>query len=469
MEKRDLHHQKRRDSQTQIFETYSVPRALLTMIMPAILSQIVHVFYNLADTYFVGMTNDPNAVAAVSLCLPVYNMLTAISNLFGLGGTSVLARALGTRHREKCKTAFSAAVWGALIMGAVYALGLLIFCRPLLKLIGGSSGDIDYAATYAIITIVIGGIPTILAAALSHLVRATGDSGKASVGMTLGAVLNIALDPLFMFVLLPKGYEVVGAALATTLSNVVSLIYFAVYLLKNRERDIFSVHPKQLRGCKSIMLEIIRCGIPGFCMIGLAMLSNCVLNALISAMGSSKAVAGLGIVRKIDSLAYAVNQGITQGILPLVAYYYASMKHDKMMSAIKLATVITVSFSLVCSILSYLFAPELIGIFIGDEGTITYGTSFMRILCLAIPVYSITFVIIAVFQAVGSFWEPSILSVLHKGTLDIVLLLLINGLFGSQFILWASPITETAALLVGLLMLLHLVHRLRLRHAAPTP
>ena len=439
-----------------VFNSMSVPRAVSAMVLPAIVSQIIHVVYNLADTWFVGLTGDPNTVAAISLCLPVYNIMTGLSNLFGVGGASVIARFLGSKNTDRARRSFAVAAWGAGIAALLYALVLTITARPLLLKIGGDAGSIDYAYTYTLVTVILGGLPTVLAAALSNLIRATGESRKAALGMTLGALLNIGLDPLLMFVLLPRGNEVLGAAIATALANVISLIYFLLFFARNRN-GIYSFAPRLLRHGGRILRDVLSCGLAGFTMVAMAMLSNCFLNAMIAELGAGAAVAGLGIVRKIDSLAYAVNQGITQGMLPLVAYCYASGKHERMKSIIALSTACTVIFSLICSTVSYLLAPELVEIFIRDGETVHYGASFLRVLCLAIPIYSATFVIIAVFQAVGRSVEPFVLSVLHKGSVDILLLFLFRRLFGLEHILWATPVMESIALLVALMLLLKLL------------
>ena len=439
------------EKEKYIFEQLPIPKALAAMILPTILSQIIHVVYNLADTWFVGLTNDPNAVAAVSLCLPVYNLLTGFSNMFGIGGASVVSRALGLNHPTRARRAFSCAFWCAALAAVGYSLLLLTCMRPLLLLIGGNEGSIDYAVSYTVITILIGGLPTILAATVSHLFRAAGESGIASRGMIVGAVLNIALDPLFMFVLLPRGNEVAGAAIATALSNLASLVYFGVNI--HRRKGLYCVDPRLLRQAKPVAAEIVRCGAPGFLMVALAMFANCFLNAAIAMLAGSAGVAGIGIVRKVDSLAYAVNQGITQGMLPIVAYCYATGKRRRMWTAFRYSMGLTVGFSLICTLVSLLLAPELIRLFIRDAETIRYGAWFLRVITLTIPIYSGTFIIIAAFQAIGRSTEPFLLSILHTGTLDVVLMLLIIQLLPLQLVLWASPITELLALVVGLVMI----------------
>lgn len=446
----------------RIFAEYPVPKAVAAMVVPTIISQIITVIYNLADTWYVGLTGDAAAVAAISLCLPVYNIMTAFGNLFGIGGSSVIARALGTGQQQKAQTAFSVAVRGALVAAASYALLLLLCARPFLLCIGGDADSIDYAVWYTYITMVIGGIPTILSAVFAHLIRSTGQSKTASFGITVGAVLNMVLDPLFMFVLLPKGNEVIGAAIATAISNVVAMIYFIVYILRSLDNELFRFALEKGAQIKGTLLDVLRCGIPSFFLLAAGQISNFFLNGMIAQMGASAAVAGIGVVRKIDSLAYAVNQGITQGMLPIVAYCYASRRIARMKSVVAFSSVCTVGFSLLCSICSYVFAPQLIRFFINDVATITYGSQFLRVLCIAVAIYPLLFVIIAVFQAVGQSAKPFLLSLLHKGSLDIVLFFVIRKLCGLDYILWASPIMAAVALVVGVVLVVQLFRSLHL-------
>lgn len=436
----------------RIFGEYPVVKAVATMVIPTIISQIITVIYNLADTWFVGLAQNAAAVAAISLCLPVYTMMTAFSNLFGIGGASALARALGVRDKCRAERVFAVSVFGSLCSAILYSLVLCICARPLLMLIGGDASSIDYAVWYTRITIVIGGVPTIMSATFAQLIRATGESKKASFGITLGAILNMVLDPLFMFVILPKGNEVIGAAIATAISNVVSALYFLIYIFKHKEENIFRFKLHRGEGLRKTFVSIVKCGAPSFCLVGMAMFSNCFLNGMIAEMGSSAAVAGIGIVRKVDSLAYAVNQGITQGMLPIVAYCYSSGRYKRMKSVIGFSSICTVSFSLICSICSYIFAPYLIRFFINDADTIIYGSQFLRVLCIAVAIYPLLFVIIAVFQAVGESVKPFLLSLLHKGSVDIVLLFVIRKIWGLEYILWAAPVMDAVALVVAVLL-----------------
>lgn len=447
-----------------VFSEAPIGKAVRTMIFPTIISQIIMVIYNMADTWYVGLTGNAYAVAAVSLCLPVYSILSAVSNLFGIGGAGAMARALGVHDRKRAGKVVGMTLLGAMAGAVLYAWFMAAAARPLLLLIGGDDHTIAYAVSYTFWTIVVGGIPTILSPVCGHLIRAMGRPKAASFGMMLGAVLNILLDPLFMFVLLPSGHEVQGAAMATALSNGFALVYFAVYLA------VFRKNPDSIRadqenktgkqekgrmsfgGYRRLMGEILVGGIPGFCMVALAMVSNCVLNSMISDLGS-EAVGGLGIVRKIDQLAYAVNQGITQGMLPLAAYCYSAGLTARLWKAVRISAIYSEGFSLICTALSLLFSRQLVTFFIRDSMTVHFGAEFLRVLCLAIPVYTLTFIIIAVFQAMGRGLWPFILSVLHKGSLDILLLFVIRETLGTERLVWAAPISELTALMVGIGML----------------
>lgn len=452
----------------KIFKEYPVGQALAAMVLPTIVSQVIFVIYNIADTWFVGLTNDANAVAALSLCLPVYALLTAFSNLFGSGGASVMARAMGRGHSDRASQACALAIWGACASALSYAALMFVVRRPLLLLIGGDGSDIHDALIYATITIIIGGLPTILANTFGHLVRASGHPKTASFGMILGALLNIGLDPLFMFVLLPRGNEVAGAAIATALSNLVSCLFLGAFMLRHQSEGFYTLRLGARGTNLSVLGKIVKGGLPAFCMVGMAMFSNCFLNGILSRLGSA-AVAGVGIVRKIDSLAYAVNQGITQGMLPLVAYCFAAGRKLRMRKAIWYSTIVSEGFSLICTGASILFAPELVGFFIREPRTIHFGAHFLRILCIGVPIYSITFIVIAVLQAVGKGIEPFILSILHKGTLDVVLMFVLAHVYGIDAILWASPISEICAMCIALAMLAAFLHRDSLEQTTSDP
>ena len=212
-------------SKQELFASTPVPKALVTMAVPTIISQLINLIYNMVDAFFIGRTGNSYMMAATSLTLTLVMMIAALSNLFGIGGGSLFARLMGVRKPEEARKVSAFSVYGAVCIGAVYSLLVGVFLDPLLRFLGASDATIGYARSYALVVIVIGSIPAILSQVLAHLLRNAGFSGQASAGLSGGGILNVLLDPLFMFVLLPKGQEVTGAAIATALSNTCACAY----------------------------------------------------------------------------------------------------------------------------------------------------------------------------------------------------------------------------------------------------
>ncbi len=208
------------ESKTYIFESMPVPQALFTMGVPTVISQLINLAYNVVDAFFIGRTGSSYMMAATTLVLTLTMMVVAISNLFGVGGGSLYARLLGTHQEEEAGRVSAFSVYGAIAVAALYSALVGIFMDRLLRALGASDATIGYARQYTWIVIVAGTIPALLSLVLANLLRNAGYAGKASIGLSSGGILNMALDPLFMFVLLPKGCEVMGAAIATLISNI---------------------------------------------------------------------------------------------------------------------------------------------------------------------------------------------------------------------------------------------------------
>ena len=225
----------------QIFEKMPVPKALATMAIPTIISQLITLIYNIADTWFIGQTDNPYMVAASSLVLTVFLMTVAITNLFGVGGGTLAVRLLGSGEEQEARKVVSLSLSLAAGASLLYSVCCLIFMNPLLRFLGASDNTIGYARQYLFFVVVLGGIPTVLSSTMSSMLRNVGFSKEAAFGLSLGGILNVVLDPLFMFVLLPDGYEVMGAAIATLLSNCISFIYFILIYRRVQNTSILSL------------------------------------------------------------------------------------------------------------------------------------------------------------------------------------------------------------------------------------
>ena len=232
---------KEKRNRTEIFETMPVPKALAVMAIPTIISQIITLIYNMADTWFIGMTDNPYMVAASSLVGTVYLLTAGIANLLGVGGGSLVVRLMGSKDPDEARKVASLSLVMVCGASALFSLLCLIFMDPLLWLLGASVNTIGYARQYLFCVVVLGAVPTALGSVMSAMLRNVGYSKEAGFGMGLGGVLNVILDPIFMFLLLPDGCEVLGAALATMLSNVIAFLYFVVIYRRVSREDRKSV------------------------------------------------------------------------------------------------------------------------------------------------------------------------------------------------------------------------------------
>ena len=389
---KDWRHRMKTD-QTELFEHTPVRRAVLALILPTVISHIITVVYNMADTFFIGQMNDPDQVAAATLSLPLFFMLTGIANLFGIGGSSLISRSLGAGDRDKACQGAAFSIWAA----AAYSAVIWLLRPALLSWLGADSGTYRYCADYVLWTTVLGGVPTVLSACLAHLVRAEGDSLRSSAGIAMGGILNIVLDPILIFGL---GLGVMGAALATMLSNAAALLYFVLLILRRRGNMVIRFSPKHFTLSGRIPGDVLLVRFPSFLMMLMSTVSNLTLNKLVVSY-SNQAIAGMGIAKKIDMLVTAVSNGMTQGVLPLIGYCYAAGRCDRMREAIKTAFLHSCSIAVGGAAALSACAPLVIRAFLADEVTVAYGQHFLRVICLTCPAVSITMMTICISRPPG--------------------------------------------------------------------
>lgn len=440
----------------QLFTTLPVSRAVISLAIPTVIAQLITVIYNIADTFFIGQLGDPNQVAAATLAMPLFIFLTAFANLFGIGGASMISRCLGAGDRERARQTSSFCIWSAALLALCYGIAVLLLRDTLLPLLGTDATTLGFCSSYIFWTVCVGAVPTVLNAALAHLIRSEGYSGQASFGVAFGGVLNMLLDPLFIFMF---KMEIAGAAIATMLSNAAATVYFFLFLYRIRKRSAITPSPKCFTLGKGIPAEVLSVGLPSFLMTLMSTLSNLTLNKTIASY-SNEAVAGMGIAKKIDLMAFAIAQGMTQGTLPLIGYNYSARNHRRMLAALKvlLADCLVIAFGGMA--LMFLAATPITRCFINDAATMAFGRTFLRIVCIACPTTALNFLAITIFQATGKKVQPLILSLLRKGGLDIPLMLLFNSLVGVNGIAWATPLADALALIVSAALTLPYLKRL---------
>jgi len=426
---------------TEMFERMPVGKALLTMAIPTIISQMITMIYNLADTFFIGKSNDPYKVAAASLVGVLYFMLNSLANLFGVGGGSLLSRLLGEKREDDARRVGAFSVYGSVVIAAIYSLVCLLFTEELARLLGASDNTVGYASDYLFWVVAIGGIPSTLGLTMSHLLRSAGYSKEAGTGLAIGGISNIILDPLFMFVLLPAGNEVTGAALATTLSNLIALGYFVSVYCRLKGKTVLTMSPRYANPERKLIGAIFSIGLPSALTALLANLTSIVKNNLTAGYGDIE-MAAYGIVIKADMLPLNIGMGLCQGMMPLVAYNYAAKNYPRMKAFTKAAQVAGMTAACAFIVVSELLAPQIIGIFIKDATTIAYGKDFLRIACLATPFMISNFQKIYCLQAMGKGKESLILGICRQGLFALPILLVMNHFIGLYGVVAAQLISD---------------------------
>ena len=421
----------------EIFETWQVPRALAKMAIPTIVSQLITLVYNVADTWFIGQTNNPYMVAASSLVLTVFLMTTGIANLFGVGGGSLVVRLLGRNDEDEAEKVASLSLVMAAASSLFFSILCFLFMNPLLRLLGASDNTIGFARQYLMFVVVIGCFPTVLANTMSSMVRNIGYSREAGFGLGMGGVLNVILDPLFMFVVFPDGYQVMGAAVATMLSNFITLAYF-IFVYKKLEGKTVLALPRSIEKIRrESMGSLFSVGIPAAMSLLLFDLCNIVINRLASGHGDIE-LAAIGIVLKVERLPLNIGIGICLGMTPLVAYNYASKNHKRMKDFFRTARLVGLIVSVLCVVFYRICAPYIIGAFISDADTVRFGTQFLQSRCFATPFMFLSFHMVHFMQAVDRGKVSFLLAVIRQLCLNIPLLFFLNMFFGMNGIVWTQ-------------------------------
>ncbi|MBQ8074625.1 MAG: hypothetical protein IJ237_01440 [Oscillospiraceae bacterium] len=430
-------------SRRELFENAPVLNAVLVLAIPSMIGQVILVIYNIADTLFVSFSNSDEMITAVTVCMPAFMFLSAISNLFGVGGASVISRALGSRLKEKAKQVSAFSLWGCIVVTVLYCLGALAFLPQFVNLLGGSAPIVhENACAYLKVAVVFGGLGAALSTLMAHLLRSEGYSVQASIGIAIGGLLNICLDPLFMFVLLKPGNEALGAAIATALSNYVALAYYAVLLRIRKKEIVMGLIPNLKMLGDGIPKAVFFVGIPACLMTLCENISYAVLEKLMVSAGTA-AQAGVGVAKKVNMLAHCIVRGMAQGVLPLIGYNYSSGNRRRMRKIVTCSGAISVGLSLLCMIICLLFAGHLIGIFIRpDAASHRFGVAFLKIFCIGAPFSAFAYTVISFFQATGQGVKSLILALLRKGFLDIPLMFLLHSLYRVYGIVWATPLAD---------------------------
>lgn len=440
------------ESTTYLFEQMPIPGAVAKLAVPMVIANLVTIVYNLADTFFVGMLNDPVQNAAVTLVYPVILAFYAVTNLFGIGTSSMMSRSLGRKDYERTRNCSVFGFYGAFFCAAALALLCTIFKTPLLGMMGADSGTTEAASAYLLWTVSCGAVPAILNVVQGTMIRSEGASLHAGIGTMSGCILNIILDPIFI---LPWGLGLgaAGAGLATFLSNCFATCYFLVLTRIKRGKTFVSLDIRRLKYLnREVVLGILGVGVPASIQNLMNVTGSTILNNFTAVYGAA-AVAAMGIGQKLHSIPMQMVFGFTQGIMPLVSYNYASGNRQRMKKTIIFGLGLVIPVMTTVTLCFWIFSPQLIRLFMDNEEIMLYGPRLLRGLCLSLLLLSIDFTAVGVFQALGRGHYALVFAVMRKLLLEIPLLYILNAVLPLYGLAYAQTGAELVLAAAALIML----------------
>ena len=446
------------DKKTYLFEEAPLGRAVMTLAIPTVISSLVTVLYNLADTYFVSMLNDSVQNSAVTLAAPVMLAFNAVNNLFGVGSSSLMSRSLGCRDYDTVAKSSAFGFYCSLICGLLFSLLCFTFRTPLLYLLGADADTFEATNQYMFWTVCLGAAPTILNVVMAYLVRSEGSAMHASIGTMTGCLLNIVLDPIFI---MPWGLGMgaAGAGLATFISNCVACGYFFVLLAVKRGRTYVCINPGKLSFEGRIVRSVCGVGIPAAIQNLLNVTGMTILNNFTSNYGAN-AIAAMGICQKLAQVPMYASMGFSQGVMPLVSYNYSSGNIKRMRGGVHIALIVCLAIMSVVTVLYVAFPAFFVRLFMHDEAVVGYGSRFLVGLSLAQPFMCVDFMAVAVFQAVGLGRNSLIFAIMRKIVLEIPAIIVLNMLFPLYGLAYAQLVAEVVLAVAAVVVLTRLFRRL---------
>ncbi|HIQ73484.1 MAG TPA: MATE family efflux transporter [Candidatus Cottocaccamicrobium excrementipullorum] len=433
------------ENSQDLMSSMKVSRAVAKMAIPSVISSLVTVVYNMADTFFVGQTGDPLQVAAVSLTNPIFILMMAFANMFGMGGSAVLSMALGEKNEKRAKNASSFVTWASLLVGVAFAFVLVAGMNPVLALFGADQQTYEFAKGYTLH--IAWGAPFIIwSAAASFVVRAEGASREAMVGSMIGTIANIVLDPIFISVL---DQGTAGAAIATSIGNILASIYYLWYFLKKSQ--VLSISWRYFTCREGILTRVCSTGLPTAIFSGLMSVSTIVLNQILVVYGNAP-VAAIGIVFKANMFITFLQMGLANGVQPLLGYNFGSgdVKRFREIESFTKRSCLVVG--VLATVLYFLLREPIIRLFINDDQVVAYGVEMLVAYMVSGPVIGILFVNMNCMQSVGHALEASVLSVLRQGVLLIPLLYLLQAVFGLTGVIFGQSLTDYAAVILSIII-----------------
>ena len=437
-----MEQQKKDTNDQELMRSMKVSKAVAAMAIPSVISSLVTVVYNMADTFFVGQTGDALQVAAVSLTNPIFILLMAFANMFGMGGSAVASMAVGEGKPQKVKNTTAFITYASLTVGVGAAVLLLACMSLILKIFGANGETYEYAKGY--VQYIAWGAPFIIwSAAASFVVRSEGASKEAMIGSMVGTIANIVLDPLFITGL---HMGAAGAAIATTIGNILASLYFVWYFLKKSRQ--LSILPKDFTLREQISGRVCAIGLPTAIFSALMSVSTIVINQILVKYGNAP-VAAIGIVFKANMFITFLQMGLANGVQPLLGYSYGAGNISRFREVERFTKICCLVTGIVATVLYFIGREPIIRMFISDDEVVYYGVKMLVAYMISGPVIGMLFVNMNCMQSVNHSLPATILSVMRQGVLLIPLLYVLQFFWGMEGVIYGQSITDYIAVFLS--------------------
>lgn len=430
-----------------------IPKILIKLSLPAIVAMLINAIYNTVDAFFIGKLGT-SAIGAVAVAFPIFSLIGAIGLTFGIGGASYISRSLGAGNKPEADRTTSTAFFTSLISGIIFTVLGLVLIIPLLRAFGATDTILPFAKDYTRI-LIMGSIFTMLNMTMNNMVRAEGNAPLSMIAMITGAVLNIGLDPIFIFTF---NLGITGAAIATVISQSISTIILLTYYLS--KKSYMSLSIKNLKPSKKIYSEILKIGSPSFIRNFLASFSIALINLAAKPYGDA-AVAAIGLTFRVLVLGMFPLFGYAQGFQPVVGFNYGAKKFKRVFEAIRVSAIWTSVFSVAFAIVSITFAPNIISVFSNDPAVIDIGSRSLRAANLFFFLFGFQVITTVLFQALGKGLPAALLSLARQGIFLIPAVLIMPGILGLNGVIYSQPVADFLTIILTLFFAIDILRKLK--------
>ncbi|MGO2300076.1 MATE family efflux transporter [Paucilactobacillus nenjiangensis] len=410
--------------------------------MPVVLGTVVSMIYNLTDTFFVAQTQNANLVAGITLCTPLFSMMIALGDMFGLGGSSAISRLLGQRKYDLAGRVNSFCFYGALLLSIIVTAGLFIFKKQVLGWLGVTAATYQYASIYYQI-MAAAGILIIVSLVPINTLRTEGLATESMVGTATGTIFKIFLDPLFIF-----GFHLgaAGAALATIAGYLITDTILILYTIKRARYIHIKIH--QIKIPTIEIKDVLMIGIPASVTNFMTMLGTAIMNNFLIVYGASK-VAGFGIATKVETIVTMVLVGFCFGSQALIGYNYGTKNKERLKKIIQFDILVNAGFAFVIALGLIAIAPALVSLFMKDQQVVRSATYMLRWFLITTPFIGLSLVFTTMFQSVNQPLDAFVMSISRQGIIFIVVIFIMANLLGYQGVIVAQPIADVLTAAVG--------------------